>query len=70
MCCRYEELLHLSPEAYVSALEAKGEDLQLSDVKAEIKRHTQELEVLHEALPTGISVGIAFVNSLKVWVLG
>jgi hypothetical protein len=50
----------------VATLEAKGEDLQLAEVKAEIKRHSAELDALHDALPSGIAVGIAFINSLKV----
>lgn len=64
--CRHEDLLKLVPESYVSALEAKGEDLALAEVKAEIKKHAQELEALQEALPAGIAVGIAYVNTAKV----
>ena len=63
---RYEELLRLNVEAYVQALEAKGDDLSLQEVKAEIKRHTHELEALFEALPQGMAVGLVFVSTTKV----
>lgn len=64
---QHEELLALSPEAYVAALEAKGEDLSLTELKADVKRHMAELEALQEALPVqGIAVGIAFVQTTKV----
>ena len=64
---RYEDLLKLNVEAYVAALESKGEDLALATVKAEIKQHSAELEQLQEAIPpSGISLGLAFVNTSKV----
>jgi hypothetical protein len=36
-----------------------------ADLKAEIARHTSELESLQEQLPAGISLGLAFVNTSK-----
>ena len=51
----------------MAALEAKGEDLSLTELKADVKRHMAELEALQEALPVqGIAVGIAFVQTTKV----
>ena len=63
---QYEPLLVLSPEAYVAALEAKGEDLTLNEMKAEVKRNSLELEALNEALPAqGISIGLLYVSTVK-----
>ena len=39
----------------------------IAEVKAEIKKHTQELSVLYDALPTGMAIGgFVYVNTLKV----
>ncbi|KAF5829735.1 dynein heavy chain, N-terminal region 2-domain-containing protein [Dunaliella salina] len=63
----FEPLLRLSPESYVAALEAKGEELALAEVKAEIKKHSQELAALYDALPSGMAVGgLVYVNTQKV----
>ncbi|MEW5298367.1 MAG: hypothetical protein WDW36_001499 [Sanguina aurantia] len=62
---RYEDLLHLNVEAYVQALESKGEELSLAEVTSEIRRNTAELGAVSEALPAGIALGIVFVNVAK-----
>ncbi|GAX80571.1 hypothetical protein CEUSTIGMA_g8008.t1 [Chlamydomonas eustigma] len=64
---KYEPLLVMVPEAYVAVLEAKGDDLSLTEIRAEIKKHASELEALMEALPVmGISIGLVYVNTAKV----
>lgn len=64
--CRYEELLQLNVEQYVTNLENKGEDLSLNEVRNDIKKHSAELDALTEALPQGMSVGLVFINTTKV----
>ncbi|KAG2485619.1 hypothetical protein HYH03_015682 [Edaphochlamys debaryana] len=62
---KYIPLLQLNVEGYVAALEAKGEDLTLTEVRNEIKRASADLEALAEAVPTGISLGLVQVNLAK-----
>ncbi|KXZ54227.1 hypothetical protein GPECTOR_5g319 [Gonium pectorale] len=62
---KYVPLLQLNVEAYVSALEAKGADLSLMEVRNEIKRASVDLEALMESVPTGISLGLVQVNLAK-----
>ncbi|KAG1679690.1 hypothetical protein FOA52_006209 [Chlamydomonas sp. UWO 241] len=63
---QYAPLLKLNPEAYVAELEAKGEDLTLSEVCSEIRKHSAELATLTDALPVhGVSVGLVYVQTAK-----
>ncbi|KAG2439747.1 hypothetical protein HYH02_010624 [Chlamydomonas schloesseri] len=62
---KYVPLLQLNVEGYVAALEAKGEELSLAEVRAEIKRAAADLESLVESVPTGISLGLVQVNLVK-----
>lgn len=59
-------LLQLNVESYVAALEAKGEELSLTEVRAEIKRASADLESLMESVPIGISLGLVQINLVKV----
>lgn len=63
--CRYDPLLALSPEMYVSALEAKGEDLTITELRSELRKAQAEYEVLNEALPQGVNLGLVHLSLVK-----
>ncbi|GLI62391.1 hypothetical protein VaNZ11_005010 [Volvox africanus] len=62
---KYVGLLQLNVDNYVAALENKGADLSLTEVRTEIKRATADLEALMESVPSGISLGLVQVNIVK-----
>jgi hypothetical protein len=67
---KHEGLLSLDVDAYVAALEARGEDLSLGDVRGEIKVHSEELAAMEGQLVPSVNLGIAQVNSFKVGAWG
>ncbi|GLC56009.1 hypothetical protein PLESTB_001054700 [Pleodorina starrii] len=62
---KYVGLLQLNVDTYVAALENKGADLSLTEVRTEIKRASADLESLLESVPAGISLGLVQVNLAK-----
>jgi hypothetical protein len=62
----HEPLLRLDVGQYVSALEARGEELALADVGREIGRQREELAAMEAALAPAATLGIAQVSCAKV----
>ena len=52
--------------AKMSCLQAKGEELSLSELQAEINKHQRELLALQSALPTIVNLGLASLHLGKV----
>lgn len=64
----YDALLALDVDGYIADLEAKGEDLTLADLKAEINTQMAELEVMEQSIPSGhITVGAVVLNTNQVY---
>ena len=61
---QFHPLLELNVEAYVSNLDATG--VELSEMRAAVKKHSAELALLEEMLPVGVSMGAVQVSCLKV----
>lgn len=64
---KYDALLALDVEAYVAALDAKGEELTLAEMKSQINALMAELEVIERSVPQSITVGGVVVNTSKVY---
>lgn len=47
-------------------VQAKGEELSLTEVQAEINKHQRELTAMQAALPTSVSLGLAALHLVKV----
>ncbi|EFJ44217.1 dynein heavy chain 2, partial [Volvox carteri f. nagariensis] len=62
---KYVGLLQLNVDSYVAALENKGADLSLTEVRTEIRRASADLESLLESVPVGISLGLVQINLSK-----
>ncbi|KAL0019092.1 hypothetical protein WJX77_000912 [Trebouxia sp. C0004] len=62
----YETWLAVDPTAYVDALQAKSEELSLSEVQAEINKHQRELVAMQSALPASINLGFTALQLVKV----